>query len=123
MVRSRSLAAAAVYARSVALSERAWPQGSAVRRIEAPLPALGCCAAVQGALPLAGERPAPALHDSDVWNVQGATHLFERYVLPVLSQYDLQTSAPTRSPRAADVAPALDKASAFLRTLEAEKRS
>jgi hypothetical protein len=55
---------------------------------------------------------------------QGATHVFERYVLPVLSQYDLQTSAPpTRSPRAADVAPALDKASAFLRTLEAEKRS
>jgi hypothetical protein len=50
--------------------------------------------------------------------------VFERYVLPVLSQYDLQTSAPpTRSPRAADVAPALDKASAFLRTLEAEKRS
>ena len=54
---------------------------------------------------------------------QGATHVFERYVLPVLSQYDLQTSVPTRSPRAADVAPTLDKASAFLRTVEAEKRS
>ena len=54
---------------------------------------------------------------------QGATHLFERYVQPVLAQYDLQAGEPRRSPLAADVMPTLDKASAFLKTLEADKRS
>jgi hypothetical protein len=39
--------------------------------------------------------------------------LYERYVHPVVSQYDLQASEPRRTP-AGDVTPALDKASAFL---------
>ncbi len=49
--------------------------------------------------------------------------MFEKYVHPVLSQYDLQAGEPRRSPTAADVTPTLDKASAFLKTLEADKRS
>jgi hypothetical protein len=54
--------------------------------------------------------------------LQGATHLYEKYVHPVLSQYDLQASTSVRMP-SADVTPALDKASAFLRSVAADKRA
>jgi hypothetical protein len=53
---------------------------------------------------------------------QGATHLYEKYVHPVLSQYDLQASTSKHAP-AADVRPAVDKATAFLARTTAEKRA
>ena len=54
--------------------------------------------------------PAPALPP------QGATHLYEKYVQPVISQYELRSDVGRSA--VPDVAPALDKASAFLRAVE-----
>jgi hypothetical protein len=49
--------------------------------------------------------------------LQGATHLCERYVLPLLVKYEAHVGAASEAPvTAVDAAPALHKAAAFLDT-------